>query len=205
MAACPRRLGVAQPRSAAPDDARLAGLRPPGPERAQAGAEGGAGLSEEAAAARSVGGSVLARQPAAHAAGLLAQRRRAAAAVESRDDGRRQGGAPCRCRGRPGSRPGRSSTASRGGWCPRSTRRPRAPTRWRSRCADDRADAGAGDEHRDVAARARDVLSADGAGQGAGRPRRPEGDPALLRRACRCPARSRRSSRRRSAKPTAPT
>ena len=45
---------------------------------------------------------------------------------------------------------------------------------------DDRAHADAGDQHRDLAARPRDVLSADGAGQGAGRPRGPEGDPALL-------------------------
>ena len=129
------RLGRRPARSAAPGHARLAGLRPPGPERPQAGAEGGAGLLEEAAPDRAVGGGVLARQPAAHAAGLLAQRRRAVRGGRSRDDDRRARRTPRRCRGRAGSRPGPSSTGRPGGWCRASIRRPPAPTRWRSRCA----------------------------------------------------------------------
>ena len=75
--------GVDPARSAAPRHAGVAGVRSPEPERAQAGPEGGAGLPEEAAAGRPVGGGVLARQPPAHAAGLLPRRRpRLAAAVD---------------------------------------------------------------------------------------------------------------------------
>ena len=86
------RLGHRRSRSAAPRHARVPGVRPPRPERPQAGAEGGAGLFEEAAPDRAVGGGVLARQPAAHAAGLLAQRRRVVRGGRSRDDVRREGG-----------------------------------------------------------------------------------------------------------------
>ena len=107
------RLGRRPAGSAAPGHARLPGLRPPRPERPQAGAEGGAGLSEEAAPDRAVGGGVLARQPAAHAAGLLAQCRRAVRGGRSRDGDRRARKTPRRCRGRAGSRPDPSSTGSR--------------------------------------------------------------------------------------------
>ena len=173
------RLGRRPAGSAAPGHARLAGLRPPGPERPQAGAEGGAGLPEEAAPDRAVGGGVLARQPAAHAAGLLAQRRRAVRGRRSRDDVRREGGRRAAAGGEPGAGRARPVRAA-GRWC-----RGQSGDRGRRRggaadARDDRAHADAGHQHRDLAARPRDVLSADGAGQGAGRPRRPEGDPALL-------------------------
>ena len=173
------RLGRRPAGSAAPGDARLTGLRPPGPERPQARAEGGAGLSEEAAPGRAVGGGVLARQPAAHAAGLLAQRRRVVRGGRSRDRDRCQGRGRPAAGGEPGAGRSRPVRAA-GPWC-----RGQSGDRGR-RCGgaadarDDRAHADAGDQHRDVAARPRDVLSADGAGQGAGRTRRPQGDPALL-------------------------
>ena len=152
-----------------------------------------------------VGGGVLARQPAAHAAGLLAQRRRAVRGGRSRDDRGRQGGRGAAAGREPGAG-GPSSTArptAAGARANPATAGADAVGAADAR--DDRADADAGDEHRDVAARPRDVLSADGAGQGAGRPRRPQGDPALLGGPAGAQLRSRRSSRRRSAKPTAPT
>ena len=129
----PARRRAARP--AAAGHARLAGVRSPGPERAQAGAEGGAGLLEEAAADRPVGGGVLARQPAAHAAGLLAQRRRAVRGGRSRDDDGRQGRRPCHARRNPGAgqaRPVRPGGRRRGPVNPATAGE---PTRWRSRCA----------------------------------------------------------------------